>query len=338
MSCDAVTVMVAGLALAGIACWPAGAWAQSPDAPHREVPIGTFNLGTPPQEGVSVQEPPVGMPEARQPGDEEQNGSWLFQSWGGSAPGEESVAALLAEAKAALAAGRVADAQRLLERVVAENPDSTFASEARQHLGQLYRTAAGGEDRVERTGDASDATLPWSKREAVPRSQGGAEVAITPAAILRARASGVLDEQFLSEAGDRVFFSGGSAELGVRARGVIQAQARFLAHHPELSAAIEGHADDGAMSEEETMRLSEARAAAVRDRLVAEGVDGERLVVLARGRQDRVSDCPSAQCLAQNRRAITILLTGIPGGDNETGAVRRAQGGGFEQPSSPATQ
>ena len=43
-----------------------------------------------------------------------------------------------------------------------------------------------------------------------------------------------LEEQFITEAGDRVFFSAGSAELGSRARGVLQAQARFIKLRPDL--------------------------------------------------------------------------------------------------------
>ncbi|MBN8913549.1 MAG: OmpA family protein, partial [Rhizobiales bacterium] len=128
-----------------------------------------------------------------------------------------------------------------------------------------------------------------------------------------------------SEAGDRVFFSAGSADLGTRARGVIQAQARFLMRYPNLYAAVEGHADDGAVSDDETLRLSESRAAVVRDRLIAEGVDAARLVAYGRAREERVSDCPEPECLAQNRRAVTVLLSRRI--EAAARPARRAQGG-----------
>lgn len=134
---------------------------------------------------------------------------------------------------------------------------------------------------------------------AVPRSE-----------LLQARVSRVIDEAFLADAGDRVFFSRGSADLGIRAQGVIRAQARFLTQRPALQAIVEGHADDGQLSEAETLRLSHDRAEAVRDRLVAEGVAEDRLTVFGRGQEERVADCPQPECMAQNRRAITILLDG----------------------------
>ncbi|MGE3229011.1 MAG: hypothetical protein AB7J30_06195, partial [Hyphomicrobium sp.] len=57
---------------------------------------------------------------------------------------------------------------------------------------------------------------------------------------------------------------------------------------------------------------------------IAEGVDEVRLVAYGRGREDRVSDCPEPECLAQNRRAVTILLNGRL----EQMQGRRAQSGG----------
>ncbi len=120
-----------------------------------------------------------------------------------------------------------------------------------------------------------------------------------------------IDGRFLSAAGDRVFFGAGSASLGTRAQSVIQAQARFLIQNPWLSAAVEGHADDGSLPGDETVEAFERRAAVVRDRLIAEGVSPERLTAYGRGRTERVSECPDAACLAQNRRTITILLQSL---------------------------
>jgi peptidoglycan-associated lipoprotein len=134
-----------------------------------------------------------------------------------------------------------------------------------------------------------------------------------PAAVL-AKSGGThipasVEEQFVLDAGDRVFFSAGSAELGVRARTVLQAQARFIAARRDMAALIEGHADDGMAGSDEQVRLSQARAEAVRDRLIAEGIGPERLVAVARGRDAPVSACPDPACAAQNRRAITMLVS-----------------------------
>ena len=85
------------------------------------------------------------------------------------------------------------------------------------------------------------------------------------------------------DAGDRVFFATGSAELGSRARSALAAQAKWLMRWREFEAAIEGHADEPG-SEQENIVLSEQRAEAVRDRLIQEGVEPSRIAVVPLGR------------------------------------------------------
>jgi peptidoglycan-associated lipoprotein len=124
---------------------------------------------------------------------------------------------------------------------------------------------------------------------------------------LRRNAS--IQAKLRSEAGDRVFFSAGSAELGSRARVALSAQAQWLNRWHEFEAAIEGHADDPD-SEEENRKLSRARAEAVRQRLVAEGVEASRLAIVAQGRTRRVATCAEPACTAQNRRVVTLVFAG----------------------------
>lgn len=297
------------------------AHAQASDAPSSEVPIGTFNLGQP-QHGVSVVEPPAGMSSGHD-GDAGEGGNrWFFESWYKSPP-PDAAEPLYGKAMRALEAGRMDEAQRLFERLIAEAPLSAQAAEARRHLGRIYSGAAAA--------DARDAGAPHAQTETHAAAETGAtgkpaaplavEHAAPPAlpavdvdqplsrpVLAQTRVASDVDGQFLAAAGDRVFFGAGSTSLGTRAQSVIQAQARFLKQNPWLSAAIEGHADDGPVSDAETLRLSDTRAAVVRDRLIAEGISGERLTAYGRGREERVSDCPESACQAQNRRAITILL------------------------------
>ena len=111
-----------------------------------------------------------------------------------------------------------------------------------------------------------------------------------------------------NEAGDRVFFSVGSAELGARARSALAAQAQWLNRWHEFEVAIEGHADEPG-TDAENLQLSATRADAVRQRLLAEGVDARRLVVVAQGRSQRVAICADPDCNAQNRRTVTLVFT-----------------------------
>jgi outer membrane protein OmpA-like peptidoglycan-associated protein len=115
---------------------------------------------------------------------------------------------------------------------------------------------------------------------------------------------GIVDE-FRTEAGDRVFFPEGSAELGARARAALDAQAAWLRVHPSVAVTVEGHADDWG-SARDNLEISQKRAAAVRQRLIARGVSAERIATVAFGRTRRAADCATPMCNAQNRRSITV--------------------------------
>jgi peptidoglycan-associated lipoprotein len=275
-----------------------------------EVPIGTFNLQTPadlPPSGFSSN---GGSQDQETVGDSGAN-SWFLPHFDFSSPGpSEATDALFKKAVEAFDAGRSGEAQHLLEKVIAEAPGSALATKARRYLATLYSRSDDGRPVEIDTGtvdrEAHSAPVAALQSKELPRT-------IDPAAVL-AKSGGThipasVEEQFVLDAGDRVFFSAGSAELGVRARTVLQGQARFIAARKDMAALIEGHADDGMAGSDEQVRLSQARAEAVRDRLVAEGISPERIVAVARGRDAPVSACPDPACAAQNRRAITMLVS-----------------------------
>ena len=114
-------------------------------------------------------------------------------------------------------------------------------------------------------------------------------------------------DTFRQAAGDLVFFSDGSAELGARARRVLEAQAEWLQIQPGARVMIEGHADDSGGSAE-NMTLSDARAKAVQSRLIEAGIEPTRLSVVAAGRAKRVAECDDSACAAQNRRVATVIV------------------------------
>lgn len=109
------------------------------------------------------------------------------------------------------------------------------------------------------------------------------------------------------EVGDRVFFAPGSAALGLRARLQLARQAVWL-NAWQARSVIVGHADEGGSTENDE-RIALRRAEAVRDRLVEEGVPVERLQILALGRRERIAPCEAQACAAQNRRAVTFVLS-----------------------------
>ena len=288
---------------------------------EHEVPIGTFELGS-----TNPTAPPSVDPTAT-PTDPLNlyAVSPLFDSAAKGVavrPPDEASEQLFSDGVAALKNGDSERAERLFERLIARAPDAPLADSARRYLADIYRRPAGPAMSAREAAEAESAGRALgADLDRRQQSQPGAGAAIfrdlgSGRSGTAQRAPAALEAQFVAEAGDRIFFSAGSAELGSRARAVLAAQARFIERRPELRASIEGHADDAPMSVAELKKLSEARALAVRERLIAEGIGPDRLAVVARGREDPVSACADPDCAAQNRRAVTVLYlapAGLPG-------------------------
>lgn len=220
-----------------------------------------------------------------------------------------------------LEAGHLDFAQRTFEQLIALYPDSQAAGLARSELAGLYRRDRGGEP-APLPETASDADRDsGSPAIDVPRTTGAISapsVGDTAAARALERLKSPAWEQELNraasaqtrlrkEAGDRVFFSPSSAELGTRARIALATQAQWLIRWHEYEAVIEGHADEPG-SDDENIILSARRAEAVRQRLVTEGVEARRISIVPLGRAVRIAVCADSDCQAQNRRAVTQVL------------------------------
>ena len=80
----------------------------------------------------------------------------------------------------------------------------------------------------------------------------------------------------LAQVGDTVNFDFDSAELTVSARSTLNRQAAFLSLNPDLMIVVEGHADERG-TREYNLALGDRRATAVRDYLVAKGINSARV-------------------------------------------------------------
>ncbi len=219
-----------------------------------------------------------------------------------------------------LAAGRTEAAQRLFEILVASAPSHPKSREARRRLQVIYRGLA--EVPAAETLSAGSRTGPEVfPPGSAPATEAPARVGDPRRVVLPVPVARSVEENFVIEAGDRVFFAPRSADLGARARVVLSAQARWLKRNPSLYAVVEGHADDPPLDDAELERLALARAQAVYWRLVEEGVVSHRLGINPLGRQKPVADCAAAHCSAQNRRAVTVLtpqkLSELPSGETD---------------------
>ena len=103
-------------------------------------------------------------------------------------------------------------------------------------------------------------------------------------------------------------FTTGEAQIEAASAELLDAIARTLQVRTELwRVVIEGHTDDVGDTDR-NLRLSEARAMAVRDALIARGVDPGRLLVEAYGESQPIADNASPEGRELNRRVVFRIL------------------------------
>src|SRR5262245_16547582 len=130
-----------------------------------------------------------------------------------------------------LAAGRTEWAQRTFESVIARFPGSHAATRARRELGAIYGNSASSQAARP---DPGKAALAPQEQSALPEQQ---PIGATPAWEQELRRNVSIQTMLRNEAGDRVFFSAGSAELGARAHSALSAQAQWLNRWREFEVA-----------------------------------------------------------------------------------------------------
>jgi peptidoglycan-associated lipoprotein len=113
-------------------------------------------------------------------------------------------------------------------------------------------------------------------------------------------------EDLVTNVGDRVFFSFDSIELSVEARATLEKQVQWLRQNPGISVWLEGHADERG-TREYNLALAERRAIAVRDYLVALGVDQGRLQTRSFGKERPVDPRSVPEAWDKNRRGVMVV-------------------------------
>ena len=106
--------------------------------------------------------------------------------------------------------------------------------------------------------------------------------------------------------GDRVLFDYDSAKLDSGAKILLDAQSRFLRANTDLNFIIEGHCDERG-TREYNLALGEQRATAVRDYLVIQGIDPDRIKVISYGKEKPAVVGSNTMAWSKNRRAVTII-------------------------------
>jgi outer membrane protein OmpA-like peptidoglycan-associated protein len=115
-----------------------------------------------------------------------------------------------------------------------------------------------------------------------------------------------------------VLFAVDSSVVDSDGRAALQDVAGVLGEYPKTAVIVQGHTD-ATGSEEHNQSLSERRASAVRNQLVNDGVDPDRLATMGFGESSPVASNDSESGRQQNRR-VDILLRA------KAGPLREAPG------------
>ena len=106
--------------------------------------------------------------------------------------------------------------------------------------------------------------------------------------------------------GDRVLFDYDSAKLDSSSKILLDSQSRFLRANTDLNFVVEGHCDERG-TREYNLALGEKRATAVRDYLVINGIDPDRIKVISYGKEKPAVIGSNGMAYSKNRRAVTII-------------------------------
>jgi peptidoglycan-associated lipoprotein len=131
-----------------------------------------------------------------------------------------------------------------------------------------------------------------------------ARITVTPAAPPPTTASTSTESNasLFSQNVKDVFFEYDSSEITPQYHSVLQANARFLQQHPEITFVIEGHCDERG-STEYNLALGVDRANAAKQVLVQQGVSGGRIRTISYGKEKPFCSESTEECWQQNRRA-----------------------------------
>jgi peptidoglycan-associated lipoprotein len=113
-------------------------------------------------------------------------------------------------------------------------------------------------------------------------------------------------EDFQVNVGDRVYFDYDSYEIRGDAQTTLQKQAAWLQQYANYRIMIEGHCDERG-TREYNLALGERRANAVKNYLVALGLDANRVQTISYGKEKPDATGHDETAWAQNRRGVTVL-------------------------------
>jgi len=116
-------------------------------------------------------------------------------------------------------------------------------------------------------------------------------------------------QDFVINAGDRVYFDFDSYTVRADGTAVLDRQAEWLRRYPGVRVRIEGNCDERG-TREYNFALGARRANAVREYLVGRGVDGSRIATVSYGKERPIDPGENEDAWAHNRNAHTAITDG----------------------------
>jgi outer membrane protein OmpA-like peptidoglycan-associated protein len=117
-----------------------------------------------------------------------------------------------------------------------------------------------------------------------------------------------------------VRFENDSAQLTEDSSAALDPAAASVQRYPRLRIEIQGHTDSVG-SDAYNLKLSQARAEAVREYLITRGVPASQLTAMGYGETQPVADNKTAAGRAQNRRVVMSVLANPGDVDVRTGEM-----------------
>ena len=114
---------------------------------------------------------------------------------------------------------------------------------------------------------------------------------------------------FVVNVGDRVYFDLDEYAIRPDARPILEAQAEWLNRYRSVRVRLEGNADERG-TREYNFALGGRRANAVRDFLVARGVDPARIETISYGKERPIDPGSNEEAWARNRNTHTAITSG----------------------------
>lgn len=106
--------------------------------------------------------------------------------------------------------------------------------------------------------------------------------------------------------GDRVFFDTDRSTVRNDGRAVLDKQSAWLKQYPQVVITVEGHADERG-TREYNLALGNRRATAVKNYLVATGINANRITTISYGKERPAVVGSNEQAWSQNRRAVSVV-------------------------------